>query len=182
VSGQCGLRWASVESLGPAAGPAPPGLSPAGRCPMTTAAPSTALVMIQPIFTDGPGDRPGHRGAHGRAGVPGRGRSAAGPARRRAGRPQGCPPRRDRQGRHAPHAAACVYHHQFGRWVPLRDVQEAASHADPRTTIRYDRARGSMDRTPPTLSPPTSRAPPGKGISARAAPPGSGSRRAELPS
>ena len=30
--------------------------------------------------------------------------------------------------------------------VPLRDVQEAASHADPRTTIRYDRARGSLDR------------------------------------
>lgn len=26
--------------------------------------------------------------------------------------------------------------------VPLRDVQEAASHADPRTTMRYDRARG----------------------------------------
>src|SRR5690349_3090995 len=30
--------------------------------------------------------------------------------------------------------------------VPLRDVQEAASHADPRTTIRYDRALGSLDR------------------------------------
>ena len=30
--------------------------------------------------------------------------------------------------------------------VPLRDVQEAASHTDPRTTIRYDRARGSLDR------------------------------------
>jgi integrase len=30
--------------------------------------------------------------------------------------------------------------------VPLRDVQEAASHADPRTTIRYDRARRSLDR------------------------------------
>jgi integrase/recombinase XerD len=30
--------------------------------------------------------------------------------------------------------------------VPLRDVQEAASHADPRTTIRYDRARGNLDR------------------------------------
>src|SRR5260221_4466728 len=30
--------------------------------------------------------------------------------------------------------------------VPLRDVQEAAAHADPRTTIRYDRARGSLDR------------------------------------
>lgn len=30
--------------------------------------------------------------------------------------------------------------------VPLRDVQEAASHADPRTTVRYDRARVSLDR------------------------------------
>jgi len=30
--------------------------------------------------------------------------------------------------------------------VPLRDVQQAASHADPRTTIRHDRARGSLDR------------------------------------
>jgi integrase/recombinase XerD len=29
--------------------------------------------------------------------------------------------------------------------VPLRDVQEAASHADPRTTMRYDRARVSLD-------------------------------------
>jgi integrase len=30
--------------------------------------------------------------------------------------------------------------------VPMRDVQEAASHADPRTTMRYDRARSSLDR------------------------------------
>ena len=30
--------------------------------------------------------------------------------------------------------------------VPLRDVQEAASHADPRTTMRYDRARASLYR------------------------------------
>ena len=30
--------------------------------------------------------------------------------------------------------------------VPLRDVQEAASHADPRTTMRYDRARAHLDR------------------------------------
>jgi integrase len=30
--------------------------------------------------------------------------------------------------------------------VPLRNVQEAASHADPRTTMRYDRARQSLDR------------------------------------
>jgi site-specific recombinase XerD len=30
--------------------------------------------------------------------------------------------------------------------VPLRDVQEAASHADPRTTMRYDHGRQSLDR------------------------------------
>ena len=30
--------------------------------------------------------------------------------------------------------------------VPLQDVQEAASHADLRTTMRYDRARTSLDR------------------------------------
>ncbi|MHB8431737.1 MAG: tyrosine-type recombinase/integrase [Acidimicrobiales bacterium] len=30
--------------------------------------------------------------------------------------------------------------------VPLRDVQEAASHAGPRTTMRYDRARVCLDR------------------------------------
>jgi integrase/recombinase XerD len=30
--------------------------------------------------------------------------------------------------------------------IPLRDVQEAASHADPRTTMRCDRARTSLDR------------------------------------
>jgi integrase/recombinase XerD len=30
--------------------------------------------------------------------------------------------------------------------VPLRDVQEAASHADTRITMRYDRARTSLDR------------------------------------
>jgi len=45
--------------------------------------------------------------------------------------------------------------------VPLRDVQEAASHADPRTTMRYDRARASPSTgTPPTSSPPSSPAPP----------------------
>ena len=77
-----------------------------------------------------------------RAGVPGRGRAAAGPAWRRADRPQGRPPRRDRQGRHAPHAQACVHlPPRLDAGVPLRDVQEAASHADPRTTMRYDNPR-----------------------------------------
>jgi integrase/recombinase XerD len=42
-------------------------------------------------------------------------------------------------------------HHSFSTaaldaGVALRDVQEAASHADPRTTMRYDRGRGSLDR------------------------------------
>jgi hypothetical protein len=46
----------------------------------------------------------------GRAGVPGPGRAAAGPARRRADRPQDRPPRRDHQGRHAPHAQARIHH------------------------------------------------------------------------
>jgi integrase/recombinase XerD len=32
--------------------------------------------------------------------------------------------------------------------VDLRDVQIAARHAEPRTTIRYDRARKHLDRHP----------------------------------
>ena len=32
--------------------------------------------------------------------------------------------------------------------VDLRDVQIAARHADPRTTMRYDRARENLDRHP----------------------------------
>jgi integrase/recombinase XerD len=39
--------------------------------------------------------------------------------------------------------------------VPLRDVQIAARHADPRTTMRYDRARKNLDRIPTTSSPPS---------------------------
>jgi hypothetical protein len=32
--------------------------------------------------------------------------------------------------------------------VDLRDVQIAAGRADPRTTMRYDRARNALDRHP----------------------------------
>jgi integrase/recombinase XerD len=39
--------------------------------------------------------------------------------------------------------------------VDLRDVQIAARHADPRITMRYDRARKNLDRPPTTSSPPT---------------------------
>ncbi|MFI6820134.1 tyrosine-type recombinase/integrase [Micromonospora sp. NPDC050187] len=36
--------------------------------------------------------------------------------------------------------------------VSLRDVQIAARHADPRTTMRYDRARKNLDRHPNCLA------------------------------
>jgi Phage integrase family len=45
--------------------------------------------------------------------------------------------------------------------VPLRDVQEAASHADPRTTMRNDQAVPAWTGTPPTSPPPTLPVPPG---------------------
>jgi hypothetical protein len=56
--------------------------------------------------------------------------------------------------------------------VPPRDVQEAASHADPRTAMRYDRARASLDGMPPTSSPPTSPARRDNPDQPAAAPPG----------
>ncbi|MDP9441860.1 MAG: hypothetical protein M3P34_06745 [Actinomycetota bacterium] len=47
----------------------------------------------------------------------------------------------------SPHKSGALLHHRRPRpGVPLRDVQEAASHADPRTTMRYDRGRGSLYR------------------------------------
>ena len=67
-------------------------------------------------------------------------RHGAGRIVRRIARRAGSP------SRSAPHAGARVHHRGSGAGVPLRDVQEAASHADPRTTMRYDRARGSLDR------------------------------------
>ena len=39
--------------------------------------------------------------------------------------------------------------------VDLRDVQIAARHADPRTTMRYDRARKNLDRHPNYIWPPS---------------------------
>jgi hypothetical protein len=53
--------------------------------------------------------------------------------------------------RNPPHTVSADRRHAFitaalDAGVPLRDVQEAASHAGPRTTMRYDRARGSLGR------------------------------------
>jgi integrase/recombinase XerD len=46
----------------------------------------------------------------------------------------------------SPHTLRHAFTVALDAGVPLRDVQEAASHADPRTTMRYDRARTSLDR------------------------------------
>jgi len=61
-------------------------------------------------------------------------------------RPPGRSPRRADEESRAAYTAARLHHRRARRGRPLRDVQEAASHADPRTTMRYDRARGSLDR------------------------------------
>ncbi|MFK5636125.1 tyrosine-type recombinase/integrase [Ornithinimicrobium sp. LYQ103] len=57
---------------------------------------------------------------------------------------------RNRQGgRMDRHAATRRLHHLAeDAGINLRDVQIAARHADPRTTMRYDRARKNLDRHP----------------------------------
>lgn len=56
------------------------------------------------------------------------------------------PAGRDHQAHLAPLAEAQFHHGCFDAGAPLRDVQIAARHADPRTTTRYDRARHNLDR------------------------------------
>ncbi len=60
-----------------------------------------------------------------------------GPLHRQAGRARDCPP---------PHAAGRLHMAALDAGVPLRDVQIAARHADPRTTTIYDRRRENFDR------------------------------------
>ena len=87
-----------------------------------------------------PADRPRHRPADRRPlrrmGLHHPDRAAAGPGR---------PPRRPDQEDRPPHHEARLIIAALDVGVPLPDVQEAASHADPRT-MRYDRARVSLDR------------------------------------
>src|SRR5262249_27227405 len=53
---------------------------------------------------------------------------------------------RYRQADQPTHAAARVRHRGLDAGGPPGDVQEAASHADPRTTMRHVRSRASLDR------------------------------------
>ena len=46
----------------------------------------------------------------------------------------------------SPHSLRHTFITALDAGIPLRDVQKAASHADPRTTMRYDRGRQSLDR------------------------------------
>ena len=117
---------------------------------MTTAAPSTALATIQPAFTDPErlalaGFLAGYRGLTREAYALDlrqfttwcRARSLNLFAVRRAGIGKAVTP-------HTLRHAFITAAQDAG--VPLRDVQESASHADPRTTMRYYRARSSLDR------------------------------------
>jgi integrase/recombinase XerD len=49
---------------------------------------------------------------------------------------------------HPPHAAPHFMTTRLDAGVDWRDVQIAARHADPRTTMRYDRATLNLDRHP----------------------------------
>jgi hypothetical protein len=83
-----------------------------------------------------PADRPGHRRARRRPSLPGPGRAAAGPARRRADCPPHRPPRRDHQARRATYPAPRVHHR---RDLGLRT--NANRYARRRDQVRADRGR-----------------------------------------
>jgi len=121
---------------------------------MTTAVPSAALATIQPAIDLAIGEHtegPVFLAADGRR----LDRHGAGRIVRKTARRAGI----------AKTVTPHTLRHAFitaaqGRGVPLRDVQEAASHADPRTTMRYQSGpAAAWTGTQPTSSLPTSQAP-----------------------
>ena len=106
-------------------------------------------VVLVPLPGGGPIHRPGRRRPHQWADPAQHTRRADGPARRHPPAQAPGPGRRIRMPRMHPH----MLRHTFvttmlDAGVSLRDVQIAARHADPRTTMRYDRARKNLDRHP----------------------------------
>ena len=53
-----------------------------------------------------------------------------------------------------PHVLRHTFTTMLGAGMDLRDVQIAARHADPHTTMRYDRTRNNLDATRTTSWPP----------------------------
>jgi hypothetical protein len=72
-------------------------------------------VVTVPLARGPPGRSTWPSASAPKAGVPGCGWAAAGPASGGADRPQDCPPRRNREDRHAPYASACLHHRRPGR-------------------------------------------------------------------
>jgi integrase/recombinase XerD len=104
-------------------------------------------VVTMPLAPRGrPGTRPRDRRASRGADLCGQRRRATGPPRLRTHRASRSPTAgiTKRVGPHTLRHAFITAALDAG--VPLRDVQEAASHADPRATMRYDRGRQSLDR------------------------------------
>jgi site-specific recombinase XerD len=96
-----------------------------------------------------PEHRPGHRRTARRADLPRTQRTSAGPARRAARIVRRVARRAGIDKPIGPHTLGHAFiTAALDAGVSLRDVQEAAFHADPRTAMRYDnsRARGSLDR------------------------------------
>ncbi len=98
-----------------------------------------------PAAPGGPGHRPGRRRAPLRSGSTVAVGQAPRPPRRHPHRPPSRSQGRAHQA-HLPHSLRHSFIAALDAGVPLRDVQIAARHADPRTTTRYDRARNNLDR------------------------------------
>jgi integrase/recombinase XerD len=100
-----------------------------------------------PCAPDGPRHRPGYRRTLRGADLHRSRRQADRPSHRRSDRAPYRPTGGDRQAGGTAHTLRDAFiTAALDAGVPLRDVQEVAIHADPRTTMRYDRARVSLDR------------------------------------
>jgi hypothetical protein len=69
-----------------------------------------------------------------------------GPARRRMDRAQGRLPCPDHQARGPAHAAPCIHYRSPRRRGAAGMSRKSPRTPNPRTTMRYDRARASLDR------------------------------------